>query len=310
VDFSNALSVNPNNWAKIAINDEARSAHVVTAGIGPDTIGIGDLDAASLLLRGGKKSEALILLQGLSSRFPNNFAGMKALILATWIREQQGVDPINALQMASSQNAGTRIDLQARQLLIGQRLKVGANDEALALAEGLTSVSDSLILKLALYDAGNILWYRKGETKLAEGYFRRLASLWPKDPLSVSGLATMGEYSELPMREVQARPEQQTKTPSETATSYSLAEGYPNPFNPSTTIRYTIPEDAAVTLIVTDIIGRVVARLVEEHQGRGSYTSTWNASEVASGIYFARLTVTNALGQVKFTKVNKLLLMK
>ena len=89
-----------------------------------------------------------------------------------------------------------------------------------------------------------------------------------------------------------------------------LEQNYPNPFNPSTTLRFGLPTAGNVSLIVYDVLGREVTTLVRGTMDAGYHTTTWNASSVASGVYFARLTVTNDFGKVAFNKVTKLLLMK
>lgn len=73
-------------------------------------------------------------------------------------------------------------------------------------------------------------------------------------------------------------------------TSISLEQNYPNPFNPSTVISYQIPMNGLVTLKVYDVIGREVETLVSEVHDAGSYSVTFNASKLSSGIYFVRLT--------------------
>jgi len=70
---------------------------------------------------------------------------------------------------------------------------------------------------------------------------------------------------------------------------FSLDQNYPNPFNPSTVISYQLPITNHVTLKVYDAIGREVATLVNEVKEAGSYSATFNASKLSSGIYFARL---------------------
>jgi hypothetical protein len=72
--------------------------------------------------------------------------------------------------------------------------------------------------------------------------------------------------------------------------TYRLYQNYPNPFNPLTTIRYDLPEPARVRLVIYDLLGREVAVLVDREQEPGFKAATWNASHVASGIYFYRLT--------------------
>ncbi|MGA9120104.1 MAG: T9SS type A sorting domain-containing protein [Bacteroidota bacterium] len=94
------------------------------------------------------------------------------------------------------------------------------------------------------------------------------------------------------------------------ASGYELSANYPNPFNPSTQIRFTLPEAADVSLAVFDVVGRQVASLASGHFEAGFHTYVWDASKLASGVYFARVRVTDDQGKLKFNKINKLLLTK
>jgi PKD repeat protein len=85
---------------------------------------------------------------------------------------------------------------------------------------------------------------------------------------------------------------------------YELAQCYPNPFNPSTRINYSLPSSGNVTLKVYDVIGNVVATLVDEYKNEGVYELNFNASSLASGIYFYRLSVN------EFSDVKKMILIK
>jgi ligand-binding sensor domain-containing protein len=85
---------------------------------------------------------------------------------------------------------------------------------------------------------------------------------------------------------------------------FALEQNFPNPFNPSTTIQFSIPRAEYVTLKIYDLVGREVATLVSDHLNAGTYESTWNAKNTASGVYFYRLEA----GQ--FSAMKKLLLVK
>jgi hypothetical protein len=74
-------------------------------------------------------------------------------------------------------------------------------------------------------------------------------------------------------------------------TSHLMARNYPNPFNPVTTISYSIPVSGNVELKVFDITGREVATLVSSFQNAGTYAVAWDGSANASGIYLYRLSV-------------------
>lgn len=71
--------------------------------------------------------------------------------------------------------------------------------------------------------------------------------------------------------------------------SYFKAKNYPNPFNPTTTIQYTLTESTQVRLTVYDRLGREVVTLVDENQSPGTYSVNFDASNLPSGTYFYRI---------------------
>ena len=73
--------------------------------------------------------------------------------------------------------------------------------------------------------------------------------------------------------------------------SYELSQNYPNPFNPSTSIRYALPLNGRVTLKVYNILGQLVSTVVDQDQVSGTYVARFDASRLASGMYFYRLQV-------------------
>ncbi|HKI78312.1 MAG TPA: aryl-sulfate sulfotransferase [Ignavibacteriaceae bacterium] len=85
---------------------------------------------------------------------------------------------------------------------------------------------------------------------------------------------------------------------------YSLKQNYPNPFNPTTIIQYSIPNRSMVTLKVYDLLGREVQTLVNEEKPVGNYRVNFNASSLASGVYFYRITAGS------FNMTRKLIVLK
>jgi hypothetical protein len=86
--------------------------------------------------------------------------------------------------------------------------------------------------------------------------------------------------------------------------SVNLDQNYPNPFNPSTTIRYGLPSMAHVTLSIFNTLGQQVATLVNETQDAGYHDARFDASGLASGVYFYRMQAGN------FIQAKKLLLLR
>ena len=70
-----------------------------------------------------------------------------------------------------------------------------------------------------------------------------------------------------------------------------LFPNYPNPFNSSTTIKYTIPENCLVNLTVYDVLGREVTQLVDNFQTAGNHNVLFHGDNLSSGIYYYRLQV-------------------
>jgi subtilisin-like proprotein convertase family protein len=85
---------------------------------------------------------------------------------------------------------------------------------------------------------------------------------------------------------------------------FNLAQNYPNPFNPITNIRFDIPKDVNVKLVIYDILGKEVKSLVNEFTKAGEYKVQFDATNIASGTYFYRLEAGD------FVDVKKLVVIK
>ena len=85
---------------------------------------------------------------------------------------------------------------------------------------------------------------------------------------------------------------------------FGLSSAYPNPFNPSTTLDLSLNESGFVTAQVYNVLGQVVATLADGHMNAGYHTLTWDASSIASGMYFVKVAAGSEVA------VQKLMLMK
>ena len=91
--------------------------------------------------------------------------------------------------------------------------------------------------------------------------------------------------------------------------TFALKDNYPNPFNPSTTIRFDLPTDAMVNIIIYDITGREVARPLSTRKNAGYHSAVWNSKNfngesVSAGIYFYQIQTK------EFVRSKKMLLLK
>lgn len=85
---------------------------------------------------------------------------------------------------------------------------------------------------------------------------------------------------------------------------YLLFQNYPNPFNPVTYIKFSVPKSGMVTLIVYDVNGKEISKLIDRNMNAGSYNFDFDASRLSSGVYFYRLSAGG------FSEVKKMILLK
>jgi len=92
--------------------------------------------------------------------------------------------------------------------------------------------------------------------------------------------------------------------PSAAPEGYSLLQNYPNPFNPNTTIKFSLSKATHIILSIYNSLGKEVAELISKDMSAGFYTTEWNASGFASGVYYYRIVADN------FIRTMKLILLK
>jgi len=98
----------------------------------------------------------------------------------------------------------------------------------------------------------------------------------------------------------------ETEIANEIVYEYNLSGNYPNPFNPSTKIEYTLKEKGFVSIKVYDIIGREVVELVNESKQKGNHSISFNTTgkDLTSGIYFYTIIVN------EYSETKKMILVK
>jgi len=95
-----------------------------------------------------------------------------------------------------------------------------------------------------------------------------------------------------------------------TPKEYALYQNYPNPFNPATTIKFALPFESSVRIIIYNLLGEKVDMLFEGIKEVGYHDITWNAGRLASGIYLYTIEANSIDGTKNYTSVKKMMLMK
>jgi glucose/arabinose dehydrogenase len=91
---------------------------------------------------------------------------------------------------------------------------------------------------------------------------------------------------------------------------YKLSEVYPNPFNPSTTFSFTVPEESNVKIDVLSVTGELVSTIKDEVHQSGEFRLNWSADGLASGIYFIRMTAVSTSGIKSYNNTIKAVLLR
>lgn len=213
---------------------------------------------------------------------------------------------IMVLKLAITASAAERIPVGLGELLYHNPTNTLHGKTVKAIADEASAAMTSLI--------GNAENYYTVVRQINEAFNGRLdsARFWDKTELTAVG--DLGSVSYLrynPDAQI-ARIELNDHKYFETPYEFELAQNYPNPFNPSTTIEFTLPQEAMVTLKVYNILGQEVAVLIDnELYTEGRSDVDFDAGMLSSGVYFYRLTAEGLNdGAQKFIKMKKMLLMK
>lgn len=213
----------------------------------------------------------------------NSDGAMDVLDIVTIVTMILGGDAgrVSQVTLASIQNTGTGISLSADGDIAGLQLELSGDFEIdkSSLPEGWEFYANSHRILMYSYEPRSLA---DGELFIYEGDLKInavIVSDWSGNRVPV---------------QVDLVPQ-----------SYKLGLPFPNPFNNFTTLSYDLPADGVMSLIVYDITGREIQRLVDSgFQNAGNYSMVWKAEEVSSGLYFIRMES----GDFNFTR--KVVLLK
>lgn len=114
--------------------------------------------------------------------------------------------------------------------------------------------------------------------ELRSGWIKGNSTVALRNPLAASVKAAMASVTGV-----------ETQTSTTLPEGFSLSQNYPNPFNPTTRISYSLGASANVKITVYNILGQIVATLVDEHQASGTHTVEFSGARLSSGMYFCRM---------------------
>jgi hypothetical protein len=140
----------------------------------------------------------------------------------------------------------------------------------------------------------------------AENPFTKVAAFTDKDNLILVEIQTPETHT---IDSYTGIGESGNSTASMLPTEYSLAQNFPNPFNPSTRIDYSLPAQGNVKILIYDLAGREVVSLVNSVQAAGFYSVNFDGSNLASGMYFYRINIDGDNGN-NFKATKRMVLIK
>ena len=201
----------------------------------------------------------------------------------------------------------TKISLQpmALRLLSREYSLAGKMAEKLALNDRImTAFPTTPEAKAAAFDNLEYHLVQKREPEVARPYYDFIATRDPASKL-LNGVSELLQRPTAPLRIAVDKP----KATEPLRVEYALDEPFPNPFNPSTEIRFKLKNSAIVQLIIYDMLGRVVEVLQNGRMSQGLHTLNWNAIRHPSGMYICRFTAVDEVGSV-FTAASRMTLIK
>ncbi|MFZ6033884.1 MULTISPECIES: T9SS type A sorting domain-containing protein [Melioribacter] len=146
----------------------------------------------------------------------------------------------------------------------------------------------SLMGREILFDVASEIMNKWGDIEKAESILDKLTERYDDNETYKEKQFVIGLYNK---KNIYSRPnkKEENQNIENISNLVSLSEAYPNPFNPTTVISYSIPNDSKVTLKVFDILGREVTTLVNEVKPAGTYQVNFNGNNLSSGIYIYSL---------------------
>lgn len=326
-DHSNPLSSDPDGGSSLAKTMDGEPLDVGLLAVEFEALldtnslasEFGLVEWARNLRLWGDHARAITAEKMIVRKFPHTPEARKALSHILHLSRRNNVGGLRGYFESQSRRPDNKaLKLVARELLVSIYREEGDLINATSLGESIAAdYADSEHGYNALYNLFNMHLFMAKDIEVAQGYLAELkrdydgyehtlrAQLDMHEDVDLANAKTFsdspGDISaskELPVPEV-----------------YSLGDSYPNPFNPTVTIPFDLPEVSTAVLVIYDLMGREVIRLVDGALAGGYHEVKWNGrtasgQSVASGIYIYRLVATSVESGERFIASEKMVFLK
>jgi hypothetical protein len=250
------------------------------------------------MIAGKNLVQARTLCQNLITKYPDYAVSYNALNLLKDTYPNDISSSVNCYYSIFNSKVKNNINAMAGLILadLDKGNKLSRINDVINNYQGQSIVENALFNKFVYY------YFEKQDKQNYLNVSSQLDKLFPLSFGAIEAHRILGDAAFFKINAINEQYLQ--KTTNQTPTDFALVGNYPNPFNPSTTISYNIPEDGKVSIKVFDILGRLVSTLVNDVISAGTHSVLWNAAYYASGIYFYNVTFKNQ------TLYKKMLLIK
>jgi len=270
------------------------------------------------LMRVKKYNQAAKICESVITEFPDSARSYLALDLLWQSRKN---DDKTLFKQYVDNKAKSKVKKQLYgvaelMLAFSERANTADSKERVAVLDVIgEKYKDTPLVEHVLFQKFMFYLYEENNIELAKTTSAELGKLFPESESYYASQRHLGNDVVKPTEPLLAK-----NAPNEEITeipkTYELLGNYPNPFNPSTTIKYALPYSSNVELTIYDITGKVVKVFSESGQSAGYQNIVWNGnsqqgSQVSSGVYLYRFKATSIDGSNKvFEKTAKLLMLK
>jgi tetratricopeptide (TPR) repeat protein len=286
VNTSGELSVDPNPKKTIEPNEQIETPMFKKSAISKvSSLNESDelFNQARLLLIDRSYDSAIVIFKTIADNYGDSLVGRSSIAFIEFIMDktEKSSEKLGMLDTYASKKGSIAPFAAYRKGYV--YFKTGDYEKALDIMKNVTIAKDDIEMqKVKLYDLGLINYSCLGKKDEGLVYFNELAKNYPEDRLSEMACILYGAKKG-------EEDNDKNNAKSQIISGTALLANYPNPFNPSTVIKYNLGENTLVTLKVYDILGKEVRTLVNEYKTKGAYEVNFNGAGLASGLYFTKL---------------------